>query len=98
MLVRATMRLCNNAVLAVLLTGAALTLPAQQKPTTQPATPQGASAPRGNSPARGASPAPAPSQPQNAPAQAPSLTEDREIGRSPGVGGPRPGGARALLD
>jgi Ca-activated chloride channel family protein len=85
------MRLCNNAVLAVLLTGAALTLPAQQKPTTQPATPQGASAPRGNSPARGASPAPAASQPQNAPAQAPSLTEDRDPVRSPDVAAPETG-------
>src|ERR1035437_1416766 len=89
--VRATMRLCNNAVLAVLLTGAALTLPAQQKPTTQPLPAQGASAPRGASTPRGASPAPAASQPQYAPAQAPSLTEDRDPVRSPDVAAPETG-------
>src|SRR5450631_350160 len=97
MLVRATMRLCNNAVLAVLITGAALTLHAQQKPTNQPSTPQGAppapgaSAPRGSSPSRGASPAPAASQPQNAPPQAPSLTEDRDPVRSPDLTAPATG-------
>jgi Ca-activated chloride channel family protein len=85
------MRLCNNAVLAVLMTGAALTLPAQQKPTTQPLPAQGASAPRGASTPRGASPAPAASQPQNAPAQAPSLTEDRDPVRSPDVAAPETG-------
>src|ERR1017187_7521218 len=94
MLVRATMRLCNNAVFAVLLTGAALTLAAQQKPTNQPSTPQGAppaqgaAAPRGTSPSRGASPAPAASQ---APAQAPSLTEDRDPVRSPDLAAPETG-------
>ena len=34
MLVPATMRLCNNAILAVILAGAVVMLPAQQKPTT----------------------------------------------------------------
>jgi VWFA-related protein len=58
------MRLCNNAVLAVLLTGAALTLLAQHKPTTQST---------------------------GAPAQAPSLTEDRDPVRSPDLVAPETG-------
>jgi VWFA-related protein len=49
------MRLCNNAVLAVLLAGAFVTLAAQQSPST------------------------------TAPAQAPSLTEDRDPARSPDI-------------
>ncbi|HEV2486168.1 MAG TPA: VWA domain-containing protein [Terracidiphilus sp.] len=73
------MRLCNNAVLTVLLTGAALTLAAQQKTTNQPSA------------AHGASPAAAASQVPNAPAQAPSLTEDRDPVRSPDLVGPETG-------
>ena len=60
------MRLCNNAVLAALLAGAALTLPAQQKPTTQSPNPPA----------------------QSAPAQPPSLTEDRDPVRSPDLEAP----------
>jgi VWFA-related protein len=63
------MRLCNNAVLAALLAGAALTLPAQQKPAT----------PSSNPPA------------QAAPAQPPSLTEDRDPVRSPDLEAPASG-------
>src|ERR1035437_1155812 len=60
MLAPATMRLCNNAVLAVLLAGAALSLPAQQSSTLP------------------------------APAQAPSLTVDRDPVRSPDGEPPAP--------
>jgi Ca-activated chloride channel homolog len=40
MLVPATMRLCNNAALAVILAGAVVLLPAQQKPATPPPSAQ----------------------------------------------------------
>ena len=72
------MRLCNNAVLAALLTSAALTLPAQTKPPQQNPKAQAAPAPA----------APAASTPQNAPSQAPSLTEDRDPVRSPDLEAP----------
>ncbi len=45
------MRLCNNAVLAALLTGAALLLPAQTKPTSQNSSKQAAQAAAQNAPA-----------------------------------------------
>jgi Ca-activated chloride channel family protein len=68
------MRLCNNAVLAALVAGAALSLPAQTKPTNQ-------------APAKQASAQAA----QNVPAQAPSLTEDRDPVRSPDAAAPETG-------
>jgi VWFA-related protein len=57
------MRLCNKAVVAALLAGAPLWLPAQTRSTTQPAQ--------------------QPAAAKTAPAQAPSLTEDRDPVRSP---------------
>src|SRR5579859_1778374 len=79
MLVRATMRLCNNAVVAALMAGAALWLPAQTRPTTQPAP---APATRQAPPPAAKTAAPA------QPAQAPSLTEDRDPVRSPDIAAP----------
>src|SRR5450631_1441461 len=74
MLVLVTMRLCNNAVLAVLLAVAVLALPAQQPPA--PAKPA-------------QTPAPA-SAPAQAPAQAPPLTVDRDPVRTPDSEAPAP--------
>jgi Ca-activated chloride channel homolog len=76
------MRLCNNAVLAALLAGAALILPAQtKKPTSQDSG-------RQTSDKQAAQAAPAT---QNAPAPAPSLTEDRDPVRSPDLAAPETG-------
>ena len=72
------MRLSNNAVFAALLAGAALWLPAQQKPTRQ-STPQAQPAEAAQNPAA------------QAPAQAPSLTEDRDPVRSPDLSAPETG-------
>jgi len=71
------MRLCNNAIFAALMAGAALSLQAQQKPA----------------PARQTSPPPAAAQTpaQTPPPQAPSLTEDRDPVRSPDLAAPETG-------
>lgn len=76
------MRLCNNAVLAALVAGAALMLHAQQKPTKQ-------------TPAAQTTHAQAAAN-QSSGGQAPSLTEDRDPVRSPDAGAPPSTEAGAL--
>lgn len=68
------MRPCNNAIFAAVLAGAALLLPAQQKPTTQ--------APNASAPAAQSSKNPP------GPQTPPSLNEDRDPVRSPDAGAP----------
>jgi VWFA-related protein len=80
------MRLCNNAILAALLAGAALSLPAQTKPPTALPKPAAQAKPAAQSTQTPAAPAA-----QSAPAQAPSLTEDRDPVRSPDLIPPETG-------
>jgi Ca-activated chloride channel family protein len=82
MLVPATMRLCNNGILATLLAGAVLTLGAQQAPTASGV----AGAPAAQTPPTPQATPAASNTPQSG--QAPSLTVDRDPVRSPDAEAP----------